>query len=146
MDRTTCRKSARLIWSVCKSRRMAQQIDQLLLQAARANKSAYDGCRRLIYANPAFQKPVTDANGQVTGLTFDSDAAYAAFQANTGLGMTADDLGAAARVTKAMINQFQPGVVVDDVPPALLFLPKTQADIDAAIATLTALKAGFPTT
>ena len=137
---------AKLFTSPSTQQQLAQQIDQLLLQAARANKSAYDGCRRLIYANPAFQKPVTDANGQVTGLTFDPDAAYAAFQANTGLGMTADDLGAAARITKAMINQFQPGVVVDDVPPALLFLPKTQADIDAAIATLTALKAGFPAT
>jgi hypothetical protein len=85
---------------------VAQRIDAALRNAAQAMLTAYSDVRNYVYANP--------------DLT--SDEVYAAFQANTVTGLSAEQLGAAARATKAVVNLFQPDTIVDDVPAATISL------------------------
>ena len=46
----------------------------------------------------------------------DSDAVYAAFATFTETGLTIEQLVLAARMVKTIINIFEPGTLVDDVP------------------------------
>ena len=94
-----------------KEQTVAAQIDQQVKNAAQAQKLAYDAIRRLVYQNTQFRK----ADG-----AFDADSVYTAFAANTKLGLTPEQLGQMARLTKAAINVFQPGTIVDDVPEATI--------------------------
>ena len=94
-----------------KEQSVTAQIDQQIRNAAQAQKMSYDTIRRLIYQNPQFRK----ADG-----SFDADAVYAAFAANTKLGLTLDQLKQMARLTKATINLLQPGTIADDVPAAVI--------------------------
>ena len=95
--------------TLTKEQQVAKQIDGSLRSAAVYMKKAYDEVRKLVYNNPAFQDEygVTDAN-----------AIYIAFQTNTLSGLTAEQLGEAAKLIKASINKFAPGTIVDDVPEA----------------------------
>jgi hypothetical protein len=94
-----------------KEQSVTAQIDQQIRNAAQAQKMAYDTIRRLVYQNPQFRK----ADG-----SFDVDAVYAAFAANTKLGITPEQLGQMAKLTKATINLLQPGTIADDVPAATI--------------------------
>ncbi len=90
-----------------REQKVATSIDTQLRSAAVTMLTAYQQVRTLIYSNPAF----TDEYG-----TCDSDAIYEAFVANTTTGLTAEQLGAAARVTKTFVNTFAPGTINDAVP------------------------------
>ena len=81
-------------------------IDALLKRAAAAQLQAYEHIRTLVYANP----------GKLT-----AEQVYAAFEANTSTGMTANQLGEAARIAKASLNHFQQ-VITDAVPAATITL------------------------
>lgn len=91
---------------------LAKRVDAQLQAAAIAVELAYREIRRAIYANPAFPDP---------------NAAYAAFVANTRTGFGAQDLGNAARAAKALVNQFAPGRIVDEVPEAVVSFDAQQA-------------------
>jgi hypothetical protein len=84
---------------------VAAQIDRELQFTAKQMLNSYQNIRRLVYAN----LKITDPN-----------AVYAAFAANTTTGLSPEQLGQAARLIKAAINQFQPNTVVDDVPQAII--------------------------
>jgi hypothetical protein len=81
-------------------------IDVLLKRAAQAQLMAYQHIRAMVYANPDKLTP---------------EQVYVAFEATTKTGMTANQLGEAARIAKASINHFQP-VIVDSVPAATITL------------------------
>jgi hypothetical protein len=81
-------------------------IDAMLKRTAAAQLMAYQNIRRLVYANP-------------DKLT--AEQVYAAFEANTSTGMTANQLGEAARIAKASLNHFQQ-VITDAVPAATITL------------------------
>src|SRR4051812_11440275 len=94
-----------------KEQRLAAQIDTDLANTARAIANACKLTMARIYENPAFK----NKEG-----TFDSDAAYAAFEANTQTGMTKADLQNAARASKAIVNLFAPGTIDDKTPEATI--------------------------
>lgn len=85
--------------------RVVAQIDQQIVMAANAMKRSYDAIRRMVYQNPAIKNP---------------DAVYAAFAQYTQTGLTPEQLGQTARLIKAACNTFQPGVIADDVPEAII--------------------------
>lgn len=88
---------------------VARGIDSLLMQAAQANKLAYEGVRALIHKN---------------GAKFTADQVYAAWAANTQTGLTPEQLADAAMLMKATLNLFTPGTIVDDVPEATITFPQ----------------------
>jgi hypothetical protein len=89
----------------------AAAIDGQIKSAAAAQLNAYNQVRKLIFANPRYKND----DG-----TFNSTAVYAAFTANTSLGLTSDQLGQMARVIKASINLFQPDKITDETIPATI--------------------------
>jgi hypothetical protein len=89
-------------------------VDGQLRQAATAMLQAYQNIRKTIYANdtvPAFKD-----------MPFSVEAAYAAFQQFTTTGLTAEQLGQAARMIKTLVNRFAPGTIVDEVPEVTITL------------------------
>lgn len=97
--------------SLTTEQQVTKQIDSQLKTAATTLKRAYTSIRGLIYNNPRFM----DEYG-----AFLSDDVYAAFATYTQTGLSPDDLGKAARLIKATINQFAPGTIVDEVPEATI--------------------------
>ncbi len=93
--------------------KVSKQIDKELRQVANSMKVAYLNVRKLIYQNPAF----VDEYG-----VFDPNKVFAAFSENTTTGLTVEQLGDSARITKAVLNEFAPGTIVDSVPPASITL------------------------
>jgi hypothetical protein len=91
---------------------LAEGIDDLLTRAATANKEAYEGIRSLIHANTA---------------KFTPEQVYAAWSAFTQTGLSAEQLGKAARLMKATLNLFVPGAIVDEVPEAVISFPEAPA-------------------
>jgi hypothetical protein len=100
-----------LAQSNTKEVKLAKAVDSNLRRATLSISEAYRIILALMNENPAFKKE----DG-----TFDTDAAYAAFEANTSTGMTRADLVNAARASKAIVNTFAPGTITDDVPPATI--------------------------
>ena len=90
---------------VTPTERTVAAIDAWLKRAAAVQLAAYVQIRKLVYQNP--------------NLT--PEQVYAAFQADTTTGMTANQLGEAARIAKASLNRFQ-SVIVDAVPEATITL------------------------
>lgn len=84
---------------------IAQQISNLIRQAAQSQKNAYDQIRAMVFQNNQKMTP---------------EQVFAAFEQFNSLEMTAQDLSSLASVTKAVLNKFQPGLVVDNVQEATI--------------------------
>jgi len=96
--------------------RIVAQLDSAIKAAATAQKQAYSQCRRLLLNSSAIVP----------------DQVFAAFAANTTTGLTAAQLVAMAQVSKASLNLFQPGLIVDDVVEATITLPAAPATTEGA--------------
>ncbi len=95
--------------TLTKEQQFAHQVDLQIKQAAIAQKSAYDNLRKLFYGTT--EKPFTNEQ---------TNAAYAAFAANTSTGLTPEQIGQLARLTKASINLFNDTKITDSVPEATI--------------------------
>ena len=103
---------------ISKEQDVARRIDGFLRNAATAMYQAYAEIRRLIYENQAFAT-FENVNGTPVP-TYTPDAVYAAFQQYTISGLSATQLGQAARLLKTFINHFYPGKITDDVPEVVI--------------------------